>query len=58
MDHHARTFYIEDVLYTTSERFLKMNSLDTLDVENSIMLKNTGGLIRYLDERAEFVFDG
>lgn len=58
MDHHARTFHIEDVLYTTSERFLKMNSLDTLDVENSIMLKNTGVLVRYLDERANLVLDG
>ncbi len=52
LDHHARTFYIEDVLYTASEGFLKMNSLDTLDVENSIMLRNTGGFIGFLDDRS------
>lgn len=53
LDYHARTFYIGDVLYTASERFLKMNSLDTLDEENSIMLKNTGGFIGFLlDDRS------
>ncbi len=58
LDYHARTFHIEDVLYTASERFLKMNSLDTLGGENSIMLKNTGGFIGFLDDRSRIVPEG
>ena len=46
---NARTFYIEDVLYTASESFLKMNDIDDLDEINSIKFGNTGKFIEYLD---------
>ena len=46
----SRTFYIEEVLYTASDGFLKMNSIDTLDAINSIKLENTGKFIPYLEE--------
>jgi uncharacterized secreted protein with C-terminal beta-propeller domain len=48
----ARTFYIDDVLYTASNDYLKMNSFDDLDVINSIKLENTGKFIDYLEEPA------
>ena len=44
----ARSFYIDDVLYTASEGYLKMNSLDNLDAINSIKLQNTGKFIDYI----------
>ena len=46
----SRTFYIEEILYTASDGFLKMNFIDTLDEINSIKLENTGKFIPYLDE--------
>ena len=45
----ARTFYIDDVLYTASDRYLKMNSLDTLEGINSIELEQTGGFVGILE---------
>ena len=50
---NARTFYIDDVLYTASEDYLKMNSFDSLDEVNTIKLENTGKFIEYMEE--EFV---
>ena len=50
---NARTFYIDDVLYTASESYLKMNSFDNLDEVNTIKLENTGKFIEYMEE--EFV---
>jgi uncharacterized secreted protein with C-terminal beta-propeller domain len=50
---NARTFYIDDVLYTASQGFLKMNSFDGLDEINSIKLENTGKFIDYLEEPVE-----
>jgi len=47
---NARTFYIDDVLYTASKDYLKMNSLDELKEINSIKLENTGKFIEYLDD--------
>ncbi|MCH8915546.1 MAG: beta-propeller domain-containing protein [Thaumarchaeota archaeon] len=47
---NARTFYIDDVLYTASERYLKMNSFNDLEEINSIKLENTGKFIEYLEE--------
>ena len=46
----ARTFYIDDVLYTASQGYLKMNSFENLDEINSIKLENTGKFIDYLEE--------
>ncbi|AFS80387.1 copper amine oxidase-like protein [Candidatus Nitrosopumilus koreensis AR1] len=48
----ARTFYIDDVLYTASQGFLKMNSFEDLNEINSIKLENTGKFIDYLEEPA------
>lgn len=45
---NSRTFYISDVLYTVSDSYLKMNSIDTLKDINSIKLENTGKFIEYL----------
>ena len=45
---NSRTFYISDVLYTASDSYLKMNSIDTLKDINSIKLENTGRFIDYL----------
>ena len=45
---NSRTFYISDVLYTASDSYLKMNSIDTLKDINSIKLENTGRFIEYL----------
>ncbi|MBT5200429.1 MAG: copper amine oxidase [Thaumarchaeota archaeon] len=47
---NARTFYIDDVLYTASQGYLKMNSFDELDEINSIKLENTGKFIEYFGE--------
>ena len=47
---NARTFYIDDVLYTASERYLKMNYFNDLEEINSIKLENTGKFIEYLEE--------
>jgi len=47
---NARTFYIDDVLYTASERYLKMNSFNNLEEINTIKLENTGKFIEYLEE--------
>jgi len=47
---NARTFYIDDVLYTASERYLKMNFFNNLEEVNSIKLENTGKFIGYLEE--------
>jgi len=47
---NARTFYIDDVLYTASQGYLKMNSFEGLDEINSIKLENTGKFIEYLEE--------
>ncbi|KFM21756.1 copper amine oxidase-like protein [Marine Group I thaumarchaeote SCGC AAA799-B03] len=46
----ARTFYIEDVLYTASQGYLKMNSFESLEEINSIKLENTGKFIDYMEE--------
>ena len=45
---NARTFYIEEILYSVSDRFLMMNLLDTLDEVNAIKFENTGKFIEYL----------
>ena len=45
---NARTFYIGEILYSVSDRYLMMNSLDNLDEVNSIKLENTGKFIEYL----------
>ena len=49
----SRTFYIDDVLYTASDEYLKMNFFNNLEEINSIKLENTGKFIDYIDE--EFV---
>ncbi len=46
---NSRTFYIDEVLYTASDRYLKMNSINNLDEINSIKLENTGKFIGYLE---------
>lgn len=46
---YARTFYIDDVLYTASNDYLKMNSFEELKEINSIKFENTGKFIEYLD---------
>ena len=46
----ARTFYIEDVLYTSSEEYLMMNHFNNLEQINSIKLENTGKFIEYMEE--------
>lgn len=47
---NARTFYIDDVLYTASQGYLKMHSFEELDEINSIKLESTGKFIDYLEE--------
>jgi len=47
---NSRTFYIEDVLYTASDRYLKMNFINNLEDINSIKLENTGKFIAYLED--------
>ena len=47
----ARSFYIDEVLYTASEGYLKMNFLNNLEEINSIKLENTGKFIDYIDEK-------
>ncbi len=46
---NARTFYIENVLYTASQGYLKMNSFDELEEINSIKLEKTGKFIEYFE---------
>ncbi len=46
----ARTFYIDDVLYTASEGYLKMNDFNNLEEIKSIKLENTGKFIGYIEE--------
>ena len=48
--HNARTFYIDNVLYTASEGYLKMNSIKDLKEINSLKFENTGKFIGYIDE--------
>ncbi|MGH1521773.1 MAG: beta-propeller domain-containing protein [Nitrosopumilus sp.] len=47
---NARTFYIEDVLYTTSEEYIKMNFINNLEEINSVKLENTGKFIEYIQD--------
>jgi uncharacterized secreted protein with C-terminal beta-propeller domain len=47
---NSRTFYIEDVLYTASDLYLKMNFINNLEEINSIKLENTGKFIEYLED--------
>ena len=47
---NSRTFYIAEVLYTASDVFLKMNSIDDLDEINSIKFEHTGKFIEYLED--------
>jgi len=47
---NARTFYIDDVLYTASEGYLKMNFFNNLEEINVIKLENTGKFIDYIEE--------
>ncbi|MBN4046273.1 beta-propeller domain-containing protein [Nitrosarchaeum koreense] len=47
---NARTFYIDDVLYTASQGYLKMNSFEDLNEINSIKLENTGKFIEYFED--------
>jgi uncharacterized secreted protein with C-terminal beta-propeller domain len=47
---NARSFYIDEVLYTASEGYLKMNFLNNLEEINSIKFENTGKFIDYIDE--------
>jgi uncharacterized secreted protein with C-terminal beta-propeller domain len=46
---NARTFYIEDVLYTASQGYLKMNSFEELNEINSIKLGKTGKFVEYFE---------
>jgi len=47
---NARTFYIDDVLYTASKGYLKMNFFNNLEEINVIKLENTGKFIDYIEE--------
>ena len=47
---NARTFYIDDVLYTASQEYLKMNDFNNLEQINSIKLENTGKFIGYMED--------
>jgi len=47
---NSRSFYIEDVLYTVSEKYIKMNSLNNLEEINSIKFENTGRFIEYIED--------
>ena len=47
---NARTFYIDDVLYTASEKYLKMNDINNIEEINSIKLENIGKFIDYFEE--------
>ena len=46
----ARTFFIDEILYTVSDEFLKMNLLENLNEINLIKLENTGKFIDYMEE--------
>ena len=52
---NARTFYIEDTLYTVSEEYLRMNSIESLENINSVKLENTGKFIEYIEEEIEII---
>lgn len=47
---NLRTFYIEDVLYTASDLYLKMNFINNLEEINSIKFEHTGKFIEYLED--------
>ncbi|MDH3737270.1 MAG: beta-propeller domain-containing protein, partial [Nitrosopumilus sp.] len=47
---NARTFYIDDVLYTASDEYLKMNFFNNLEEINSIKFESTGKFIGYVEE--------
>ena len=49
----ARTFFIDEILYTVSDEFLKMNLVENLNEINLIKLENTGRFVDYMDE--EFI---
>ena len=44
-----RTFYIDDALYTVSDRYVKINNIYTLAVINSLEIGRSGGFIPLLD---------
>ena len=45
-----RSFYIENVLYTVSPGYIKMNDIQDVEEEiNSLSLGHSGGLIKYLE---------
>lgn len=44
-----RTFYINDVLYTVSGKYVKMSDIDTLEDINSLPLGKSGGFIQFLE---------
>ena len=46
---NSRTFYIEEVLYTASDSYLKMNSISDLEGINTIKFENTGKFIDFLE---------
>ena len=47
---NARTFFIDEILYTVSDEFLKMNLIENLNEINLIKLENTGKFIDYMEE--------
>jgi len=47
---NSRTFYIEEVLYTVADLYLKMNFINNLEEINSIKLEKTGKFINYLED--------
>ena len=47
---NARALYIDDVIYTASDEYLKMNFSNNLEKINSIKLENTGKFINYFEE--------
>ena len=47
---NARTFFIDEILYTVSDEFLKMNLIENLNEINLIKLENTGKFINFMEE--------
>lgn len=47
---NSRTFYIEEVLYTVADLYLKMNFINNLEEINSLKLEKTGKFINYLED--------
>lgn len=43
---NTRTFYIDDVLYTASDKYLKMNFFNNLEEINSIKLENLSSILK------------